>query len=92
MCNPNSRDAIPHFLQCFVLPRDSDGRVSSEILEPILTGVKVEEVQAEESPPGEEELDSLAFNSYPFPVEPLSSRPQGGSILGSTSLHGGDLR
>ena len=38
-----------------------------EILEPILAEVKVEEVQAVESPPEEqgEELDFLAFDLYP---------------------------
>ena len=39
------------FLQRFVLPRGPDRRVPSEILEPILDVVKVEEVQATEASP-----------------------------------------
>ena len=64
------------FFQRFVLPRDSDGRVPLEILETILAEVKVEEVEAAESLLEEqgEELDLSAFNSYPFPVDPLSSQ------------------
>ena len=37
------------FFQRFILPRDFDGMVPSEILEPILAEVKVEEVQVTES-------------------------------------------
>ena len=67
--------------------------MSLELLEPILAEVKVEEVQPAESPPEEQEEDELdfsAFDSFPFPAGPSSSRGRGGSALGSGSLPGGD--
>ena len=59
------------FLRRFVLPRGSDGRVPSEILESTLGEVKVEEAQAAEaSLAGQgEELDFSAFDSYRFPAK-----------------------